>query len=121
MAEVDLIATGQIQAGQSLSNEIDIGSKVLVGLVLPGVWIAAAGGISFQVSVDGGTTWNELTVGTTGVAFALAFTGAGAAYLTIDPTQLRGVQAIKVRSGTVGAPVVQTSLVTLTLVTRLVS
>jgi hypothetical protein len=115
--EVDNIA-GQIAAGQSLSAEIDIGTKSLVGLVLPANWSAAAGGISFQVSVDGGTTWNELTT-SAGAAFAIAFTAAGAAYLAIDPATLRGVQALKIRSGTAGAAVPQTNLVTLTLVTRL--
>jgi hypothetical protein len=118
MAEVDLI-TGQIAAGAALSAEIDIGPKSLVGLVLPANWTAAAGGISFQVSVDGGTTWNELTVGTTGAAYSLAFTAAGAAYLAVDPQLLRGVQAIKIRSGTAGAPVNQTNTVVLNLVTRL--
>lgn len=118
MAEVDNIQA-QIAAGQSLSAEVDIGSKSLVGLVLPGTWIAATGGISFQVSVDGGATWNELTT-SAGAAYAIAFTAAGAAYIAIDPTTLRGVQAIKIRSGTALAPVNQTATVTLTLVTRLV-
>lgn len=117
MAEVDNIAV-QIAAGQSLSPEVDIGSKALVGIVLPSAWIAAAGGISLQISVDGGNTWNELTTAA-GAAYAVAFTGAGPAFIAIDPTTLRGVQAIKVRSGTAGAPVPQTSLVALTLVTRL--
>jgi hypothetical protein len=57
MSEVDNI-TAQIVAGQSLSAEIDIGSKSLVGLQIPSNWTTAA--LSFQVSVDGGTTWNEL-------------------------------------------------------------
>jgi len=109
---------GQIAAGQSLSPEIDIGTKSLVGLVLPAAWIAAAGGISFQVSVDGGSTWNELLT-VAGAAYAVAFTAAGPAYIAVDPSTLRGVQAIKVRSGTAGAPVNQTSTVALTLITRL--
>lgn len=117
MAEVDNISAS-IAAGQSLSPEVDIGSKSLVGIVLPANWSAAAGGLSFQVSVDGGVTWNELTtVG--GTAYAIAFTAAAGAYIAIDPATLRGVQAIKIRSGTAGAPVNQTNAVTLTLVTRL--
>jgi hypothetical protein len=118
MAEVDNI-TAQIAAGQSLSAEIDIGPKSLVGLVLPANWIAATGGISFQSSVDGGTTWNEVTT-VAGAPYAIPFTAAGAAYIAIDPKTLRGEVALKVRSGTKAAPVNQTNLVTLTLVTRLV-
>lgn len=118
MAEVDNV-NAQIALNQSLSAEVDIGGKSLVGLVLPAAWVAAAGGISFQASIDGGTTWNELMTGV-GIPFSLAYTAAGPAYIAIDPTALRGVQALKVRSGTAGAPVNQTSAVTLTLVTRLV-
>src|SRR5277367_6377924 len=116
MAEIDNIQ-GVIQSGTSLSPEVDIGSKCLVALVLPANWVAAAGGISFQVSVDGGTTWNELT-SVAGSAYSLAFTAAGAAYLAIDPATLRGVQAIKIRSGTAASPVNQTNTVNLTLITR---
>ena len=118
MAEVDLILAN-FTAGQSLSAEADIGNKVLVGLVLPAAWIAAAGGISLQASVDGGVTWNEVTT-VAGAAYAAAFVGAGPAYIAIDPATLRGIPSFKVRSGTVGAPVVQTATLAVTLVTRLV-
>lgn len=117
MAEIDYIPA-QIAINTALSAEVDIGSKSLVGLVLPAAWIAAAGGISLQTSVDGGTTWNEVTTAA-GAAYAIAFTAAGSAYIAIDPTTLRGVVALKIRSGTAVAPVNQTAAVTLTLVTRL--
>jgi hypothetical protein len=116
--EVDLIQA-VIAAGNSISAEIDIGAKSLVGLVLPANWIAAAGGISFQVSVDGGATWGELTT-VAGTPYSIGFTAAGAAYLAIDPTTLRGAQALKVRSGTLASPVPQTNSVNLQLLTRLV-
>lgn len=117
MAEIDNI-TGQIAAGQSLSAQIDIGSKSLVGLQIPANWTTAS--LSFQVSADGGTTWNELT-SSAGGAFAIGSLANGTArYVAIDPTTLRGAQSIKLRSGTVGAPVNQTNTVTLTIVTRLV-
>lgn len=117
MAEIDNILA-QIAAAASLSGQTDIGTKSIVGLVLPAGWTAAAGGISFQVSIDGGTTWNELTT-QAGAPYAIAYTAAGAAYIAIDPNTLRGVQSVKVRSGTAVAPVVQTNPVTVTLVTRL--
>jgi hypothetical protein len=117
MAEIDSI-TAQIAAGQSLSAEADIGNKVLVGLVLPATWSTAS--LSFQASVDGGVTWNEIMT-VAGAAFAIgSVTGGTARDIAIDPTTLRGVQALKIRSGTVGAPVNQANTVTLTLITRLV-
>ena len=118
MSEVDNI-TAQIAAGQSLSAEVDIGNKVLVGLALPANWSAAAGGISLQASIDGGTTWNEVTT-VAGTPYAIVFTAAGAASLAIDPTTLRGISSLKIRSGTKASPVNQANTVTLTLITRLV-
>jgi hypothetical protein len=118
MAEVDLIQA-IIAAGQSLSAEADIGNKVLVGIVLPANWSATAGGISLQASLDGGTTWNEVTT-VAGAPYAIAFTAAGAASLAIDPTTLRGIPSFKIRSGTKAVPANQTNTVTLQLITRLV-
>jgi hypothetical protein len=116
MAEIDILTT-TITAAQSLSPQIDIGTKSLVGLVIPANWVAAAGGISLQVSPDGGATWYELT--TVAGPYAIAFTAAGAACIAIDPTTLRGLVSFKIRSGTAGAPVPQTNTVTLQLLTRL--
>lgn len=114
--EIDNISA-QIAAGQSLSAEIDIGSKSLVGLQVPSNWTTA--GLSFQVSVDGGTTWNELTTAA-GTPFAIgSLTGGTARYAAIDPATLRGAQALKIRSGTKAVPVNQANLVTLQFVTRL--
>jgi hypothetical protein len=118
MAEVDNIQTS-ILAGASLSAQTDIGTKSVVGIVLPSNWTAAAAGITFQVSIDGGLTWNELLT-VSGAAYTVAYTAAGGAYIGLDPATLRGFPSLKVRSGTVGAPVNQTNAVTLQLVTRLV-
>ena len=116
MGELDNI-TATISAGQSLSAEVDIGvGKSLIGIKLPSNWTTA--GLSFQVSVDGGATWGELN-DQTPAAIGVGSTAAGA-FIGFDPTKLRGVQAIKVRSGTVAAPVAQANTVNLTLVTRLV-
>ena len=117
MAEVDNIAA-QIANGQSLSAEVDIGSKSLVGILVPANWTTA--GISLQVSPDGGVTWGELTT-VAGTPYAIGSLTGGtlAYYIAIDPTTLRGAQALKIRSGTQVAPVVQTNTVALQLITRL--
>jgi hypothetical protein len=120
MAEVD-IQTATIATGQSLSTQVNIGNKSLVGLAIPSGWVAAAGGITFQMSPDGGATWYEVSTAA-GLAYTIAYTAGGAAIIAIDPTILRGISSCKIRSGTVGAPVVQTAAggVILQLVTRLV-
>jgi hypothetical protein len=117
MAEVDNIAC-QIASGQSLSAEIDIGNKSLVGILIPTNWTTA--GISIQVSPDGGVTWAELTV-VAGTPYAIGSVTGGtlAYYVAVDPTTLRGALAIKIRSGTQAAPVNQTNTVNLQLITRL--
>ncbi len=74
MADTD-IRTVTIAAGQSLSPQIDIGTKSLVGLVVPANWTNA--GISFQVSVDGGTTWAVLMDSTTAGPYAIATIATG--------------------------------------------
>lgn len=117
MAEVDVV-TAAIASGQSLSGEVDIGNKSLVGLLIPTSWTTA--GLSFQVSPDGGATWGELTT-VAGTPYAIGSLTGGtlAYYVAIDPTTLRGALALKIRSGTQAAPVNQTNSVTLQLVTRL--
>jgi hypothetical protein len=117
MAEVDNIAA-TITSGQSLSAEVDIGTKSLVGLLIPTNWTTA--GLSFQVSPDGGTTWGELTT-VAGTPYAIgSLTGGTLAYfVAVDPTTLRGALALKIRSGTQAAPVAQSNTVNLQLITRL--
>ena len=117
MSEIDNIAA-QIAAGQSLSAQVNIGNKSLVGIVVPTNWTTA--GISLQASPDGGTTWFEVTT-VAGTPYAIGSVTGGtlAYYVAIDPTTLRGALALKIRSGTLASPVPQTNTVTLTLVTRL--
>jgi hypothetical protein len=102
-----------IASGQSLSGQVDIGPNTLVGIVIPASWTAA--GLTFQASPDGGTTWAELT---TSAGAAVSFTVAGSQFIAVDPTTLRGVLSLKIRSGTPGAPVVQTPAAVLTLVLK---
>jgi hypothetical protein len=101
-----------IATGTALSAEVDLGNKILVGIAMPSGWDAAA--LTFQGSIDGGNTWLELT--STG-GTAVSFTVAAGQFIVVDPTLWRGINAIKLRSGTSGAPVNQTANRTLTLIT----
>jgi hypothetical protein len=120
MADPFVVETVQVTIAQntSLSPEVDVGPKVLVGLVTPSTWIAAS--ISFQASADGGNTWQELLDQTATAISVSSITGA--AFIAIDPTKMKGVNAIKVRSGTSASPVNQTNSggVVLTLLKRAV-
>jgi hypothetical protein len=117
--EIDTVEV-VIAAGQALSPEVDIGTKSLVAISLPPNWTAA--GLSFQASFDG-ETWGEL-VDTTNTAItvaAVAIAGGNPAQIAVNPAQWQGIAALKIRSGTSGAPVNQVNAVTITLITRLVS
>jgi hypothetical protein len=117
--EIDTVEV-VIAAGQALSPAIDIGTKSLVAISLPPNWTTA--GLSFQISFDG-ETWGEL-VDSTNTAISIpevTIENDLPAQIAVNPEQWQGVTALKVRSGTSGAPVDQVNAVTLTLITRLVS
>ena len=120
MADPFVIEQAQVTIpnGQSLSPEVDIGPKTLVAIITPSQWVAAA--ITLQASPDGGATWYEL-VDQTGAAIGSSSV-TGSAFIAIDPTKLKGVVALKVRSGTLAVPVNQTNAqgVLLTLLRRAV-
>ena len=102
-----------ISASGSLSPEVDLGQQTLVGIVMPATWTAAS--LTFQVSVDGGTTWVEhySSAGT-----ETTYTVSTGQFIAVDPTLWKGVYSVKVRSGTSASPVTQTAQATIILVTK---
>lgn len=101
-----------ISNGTSLSVPVPLGDSPLTGIAMPAAWDAA--GLSFQVSADGGATWGEMQ----SISAVVSVTAAAGQYIAIDPTLWRGINMIKVRSGTAAAPVNQTADRVLTLVTK---
>lgn len=106
--------TATISAGNSLSAEVALGEKTLVGIVMPGTWTAAS--LTFQATPDDinfyemyDSAGNEITV-----------PAAAGQFIQIDPTMWRGITGLKVRSGTATTPVNQVAAATITLVTRTV-
>lgn len=112
------VVPATIAAAGNLSPAINIGQKTLVGIVVPANWTTA--GISFQASYDGGTTFGELLDQTATAIAVSSVTGGAVAHIAFDPTKLKGVNCIKVRSGTSATPVTQTNQVTLQLLLRFV-
>lgn len=104
---------------QSLSAAVPLGPKSLVGIVMPAAWTAAD--LTFQGSVDG-TTFDELTASDLTAAGTVAtlqvHSPAAAQFIGLDPAKLRGVNQLKVRSGTSGTPVAQGADRVLTLIVR---
>jgi len=101
-----------IASGTSLTAAIPLGAKTLHGIAMPAAWDAA--GLSFQVSADGGNTWLEMQ----SISAAVAVTAAAGEYIALDPAIWRGVNMIKVRSGTSASAVNQTADRTLSLIVK---
>jgi hypothetical protein len=108
--------TATIAASASLSGAVLLGRKSLVAIAMPAAWTSAS--ISFQVSPDG-TTFDELYY-LSGLASTNYVITAPAAsqFIMLDPTQWRGIDTLKVRSGTSGSPVNQAAQALITLVAR---
>jgi hypothetical protein len=101
-----------ITSGTSLSAAVPLGDSVLTGVAMPAGWDAAA--ITFQASADGGATWGELQ----SISAVVSVAAAAAQYIALDPAIWRGINMIKVRSGTSGSAVNQTADRIVTLVAR---
>jgi hypothetical protein len=101
-----------ITSGQSLSPAIALGAMTLVGISMPAGWDAAA--LTFQVSVDD-ATYQEL-FDRLGAAIQSAATAN--IYIELDPVTWAGINSLKIRSGTSGAPVAQSADRVLNLVAR---
>ena len=101
-----------ISNGTALSSGVPFGAKMLVGIAMSAGWDAAV--LSFQVSYDGGTTYQEMV---TSAGTAIGYTVAANQFIAVDPTLWRGVNMVKVRSGTSGTPVNQTADRILNLIT----
>lgn len=98
--------------GASLSDQVNLGAKTLVGIAMPAAWTAAA--LTFQISIDDGATWLNMQTSSA----ELSYTAAASQYVAIDPALWRGVTAVKVRSGTSGAAVNQAADRTVSLVVK---
>jgi hypothetical protein len=98
---VGLVAV-TIANGTALSAGVKISDdEQIAAVVMPSAWTAA--NVTFQASVDGGTTWRELHNG----SGAVQVTGTASAQLAVTESDFRSVMNVKVRSGTSGVPVNQ--------------
>ena len=108
MASVNRTAT--IANNAALSDAVTIDKSLLLGLVLPGTWTTAD--LTLQASADGTTFGNVYDSAGTEVTIK----AAASRYVTLNPADFVGMQAIKLRSGTSGSPVTQTAERTITVI-----
>lgn len=102
-----------IAPGASLSGPVATGVDTLVGISMPAAWTAAA--LTFQVSPDGGTTWQELY---DGAGNEISITAAAGQFIQMTSYLWRGMNMFQVRSGTAAAPVAQSAGAVITLIAR---
>jgi hypothetical protein len=102
--------TAVIGAGAALSGVVRLGVETLVGISMPAAWTAAD--LTFQVSPDDGQTFGEAQDGANN---AIDLKVAAGQYIQIDPKGWRGVNCLKIRSGTLAVPVNQGAQATIIL------
>jgi hypothetical protein len=112
-----LLDSGAPGTSPAVAGGVMMGGDTLAGILVPSGWTAAS--ITFQVSIDGGVTWAEL-YDDGGNAVTITSPPAGAFVMLNSHAsyEWRGINAIKVRSGTSGSPVTQSSGATVMLVGR---
>lgn len=98
-------ASVTIASGTSLSPAVIIGGEFsIIGIEYPAAWDAAD--VTFQISLDEGTTWKEL-LDDSGTAIQKTVTAAQ--YRELDSAEFKSAVQIKVRSGTASVAVNQTA------------
>lgn len=111
-------ATATIAASGNLSGAVSLGAGRVRGLFIPSGWTTAV--VTFLVSIDG-TNYFELTdPRTNGYAASSGYTAPAGQYVVVDPTLFDGIVSLKIRSGTSGSPVTQSSQAVITIAQRLV-
>lgn len=116
MARSKSSALVNIANGASLSGAVVLGDKVLIAIIVPAAWTAAA--LSFQASEDNGATFYDLFDATGTEVSILSASVVAGRRISIDPTAYIGVDCIKVRSGLTAAAVPQGAARTIGLISR---
>lgn len=98
-------------AGASLSDEQDLAGYVPAALVMSATWDTA------NITLTATRNSSHLDVYDE-AGSEVTFVVAASRYVTLNPTPLRGLQKVKLRSGTTGTPVAQSAATTVTLLAR---
>lgn len=93
MGAIGRAGTVTIANGETVSNAIDLGEGVLVGIQMPAAFTGSA--MTFQASDSLAGTYNAVT----SITAAYSVTVAASKYVSIPLFDLAGVRFIKVVSG----------------------
>jgi hypothetical protein len=100
---LEIIAGLIIQAGESLSNFVDLTGKDIIRLTMPAGWNSA--NITFQISSDG-NNYNDLFT-YEGTEVTMVVTTAATVVIREDSAIKNAAAFLKIRSGTRAFPVPQ--------------
>jgi len=107
-----------IPAGGSVSEPFDLSSSALLGFLFPASWSTAA--FNIEVSLDN-VTWASGVLSSSGVSVSSWPTpSVGVAY-NLDAISFIPWRYVRVRSGTLAAPVTQAEARRITLTTRVLN
>ncbi len=109
-------APAVIAPGASLSGPVSLGAMTIGGISMPAVWTTA--NLTFQVSPDGGTTWQELYDDRGNEVTIQVAAGQFILMLALPTYDWRAVNMVQVRSGTAALPVVQAVGATINLIAK---
>lgn len=110
-----VIANGaSLSSAADLTPYIAIGSPTPIAIIMPAAWTAAS--ITMQFSTDGCTTFNNAYI-QAGTEYTVTSPNASE-YIILTPSDLVGVNCLKVRSGTSGSPVNQGAARTLNILIK---
>lgn len=101
-----------IANGQSLSDAVDLGDKVLCAIQMPDAWTTAS--LTLQASYDG-VTFADVSAGG---EYEVSSVAASKFLLLHTSYVFTGIRYLKIRSGTSGTPVNQGADRTLQLMVR---
>lgn len=90
-----------IANGASVSGSVELGGDSIVGVAMPAAWTAAQLGV--EASVDG-TNFSPCY---DAAGDELLIAAAASRYIVLAPEMTKGLRYVRLRSGTVAAPVNQ--------------
>jgi hypothetical protein len=90
-----------ILVNASLSAAVEVRGGLISVIEMPAAWTAAS--LTFQTSGDGTNFFNLYDE----FGAEVTLTADAARRIRLEPTQWAGINSIKIRSGTAGAPAVQ--------------
>jgi len=108
--------TATIASGASLSGAVTVDGEAVVAVITPAAWTAAA--LTFEKSIDGAAFFPVFDVDAELDVVSAVMGTAQARWVVLDPRIYADAKAIRLRSGTSGAPVSQGADRDFTVVTR---